>query len=111
MTTHVAETTELRVTRLITAPRERVFSAWTAPADIEKWFGPETCRTLSAKIDLRLGGKYHYWLKSEDFGEVDLRGVFREVKRPGKLVYTWNWKGHPKLEFGETLVTVEFLDR
>jgi predicted enzyme related to lactoylglutathione lyase/uncharacterized protein YndB with AHSA1/START domain len=105
------QTTKLRVTRLIKAPRERVFAAWTTPADILKWFGPETCQVVSAKINLRPGGDYHYRVKSEKMGEVKLDGVFREVKQPSKLIYTWSFSGNPQVEFGESQVTVEFLDR
>jgi predicted enzyme related to lactoylglutathione lyase/uncharacterized protein YndB with AHSA1/START domain len=104
-------TTALRVTRLINAPRERIFATWTTPEDILKWFGPETCQVISAKINLRPGGDYHYRVKSEGMGEVNLDGLFRQVDRPSKLVYTWNFSGHPKLDFGESQVTVEFLDR
>ena len=111
MTATLEQSTKLPVTRLIKAPRERVFAAWTTPADILKWFGPETCQVLSAKVNLRPGGDYHYRVKSEGMGEINLDGVFREVKRPSKLVYTWNFSGHPKLDFGESQVTVEFLDR
>jgi uncharacterized protein len=102
---------ELRVTRLIKAPRERVFAAWITPDDLVKWFGPEDCQTLSARIHPRVGGEYQFRLKTENFGEISLHGLFREFKQPGKLAYTWNFSGHPKLEFGESLVTVEFLDR
>ncbi len=77
----VEHTTALKVTRLINAPRERIFAAWTTPADILKWFGPETCQVLSAKVNLRPGGDYHYRVKSERMGEVNLDGVFRETKR------------------------------
>jgi uncharacterized protein YndB with AHSA1/START domain len=43
-------------------------------------------------------------------GEVFyLTGVYREVRPPERLVYTWRWEAEPEL--GETLVTVEFLDR
>ena len=111
MSATIEHTTKLRVTRLIKAPRERVFTAWTTPADILKWFGPETCQVLSAKVNLRAGGDYHFRVKSEEMGEVNLDGLFREVKWPSKLVYTWNFSGHPKLDFGESQVTVEFLDR
>ena len=105
------QSTKLRVTRLINAPRERVFAAWTTPADILIWFGPETCQTLSAKVNLRPGGDYHFRVKSEGIGEINLDGVFREVKRPSKLVYTWNFSGQPEVEFGESQVTVKFFDR
>ena len=56
MTATLEQSTKLPVTRLIKAPRERVFAAWTTPADILKWFGPETCQALSANINLRPGG-------------------------------------------------------
>ncbi len=117
MSTNVAPVATLRVTRIIKAPRERVFAAWTTPEEITKWFGPETCQVLSAKVDLRVGGEYHFRVKGQDCttgeekGELDLRGVYREVKRPGRLVYTWNWHGDPAVEFGETVVTVDFLDK
>src|SRR5205823_322109 len=84
MSTNVAtqKTLAIRVTRLIKAPRERVFAAWTKPEEITRWFGPPTCRTLSAKTELRAGGKYHFHVTSEKIGEHDLRGEYREVKAP-----------------------------
>ena len=76
-----------------------------------KWFGPETSQVLSAKLNLRPGGDYHCHVKSDRMGEISLDGQFREVKQPSKLVYTWNFSGNPKLDFGESQVTVEFIDR
>ena len=121
MSTNVEAVATLRVTRLIKAPRERVFTAWTSPDEIKKWFGPETCEVLAAKVDLRIGGEYHFRVRSGGDcagqaaapvkAEMDLRGVYREIKRPGRLVYTWNWEGDPRMEFGESLVTVDFLDK
>jgi predicted enzyme related to lactoylglutathione lyase/uncharacterized protein YndB with AHSA1/START domain len=102
---------ELRVTRLVKAPRERVFTAWITPADLLKWFGPGQCRALSARIHPRVNGEYHFRMKTETYGEIHLHGVFRELKRPSRLVYTWNYSGHPKLEFGESLVSVIFLEQ
>jgi uncharacterized protein YndB with AHSA1/START domain/predicted enzyme related to lactoylglutathione lyase len=117
MSTKVAAENTLSVSRLIRAPRERVFAAWTAPEDIMKWFGPETCKVLSAKVDLRVGGEYHFRVKGQgcdmgqEMGEMDLRGIYREIQRPARLVYTWNWHGNAAIEFGETVVTVDFLDK
>jgi uncharacterized protein YndB with AHSA1/START domain len=117
MSTKVAPDVTLRVIRLIKAPRERVFAAWTTPDDIMKWFGPETCEILSAKVDLQVGGEYHFRVRGQDctsgkdMGEVDLRGTYREVKKPSRLVYTWGWQGNRAVEFGETVVTVDFLDK
>jgi hypothetical protein len=38
----------LQLRRVIAAPRERVFAAWTTPSDIKAWFGPDNCRVLDA---------------------------------------------------------------
>jgi uncharacterized protein YndB with AHSA1/START domain len=47
----------LQLNRVIAAPRERVFAAWTTPEAIKVWFGPESCRVLDAQVDLRVGGR------------------------------------------------------
>jgi len=121
MSTKVAQDTNaLRVTRLIKAPRERVFAAWTTPEDITKWFGPGTCRMLSAVVDLRVGGEYRFRVNSPECAEngagkgeaanvMEVCGVYREITRPARLVYTWSWE--PRQDFGESLVTVDFLDK
>jgi predicted enzyme related to lactoylglutathione lyase/uncharacterized protein YndB with AHSA1/START domain len=121
MSANVTAVATLRVTRLIKAPREQVFAAWTNPEKIKRWFAPDTCQVLSAKVDLKVGGEYLFHVKTaggSDGGEssraaveMDLRGVYREIKRPARLVYTWNWQGNPQMESGETLVTVDFLDK
>lgn len=111
MSTKVApETLTLEVKRLIKAPRDRVFAAWTTPESIIKWFGPDTCRALSAKVDLRVGGEYRIRAHTEEFGELEVIGVFREIKRPSRVAYTWSFNKAPMSEIGETLVTVDFVE-
>jgi uncharacterized protein len=111
MSATVQQQTQIRVTRLINAPRERVFAAWVSSADLLKWFGPEDCHPLSVRVHPRADGEYHFRLQTDTYGEIELQGVFREIKRPGKLVFTWNFSGHRELNFGESVVTVELLDR
>ena len=102
----VSETT-LHLKRTFTAPREKVFRAWTDPEELKKWWGPEGYATPSAQVDFRVDGRYRLGMKKLPDGEVFyLSGTYREVKPPEKLVYTWSWEARP--EFGETLVTVEF---
>ncbi len=97
----------LNLRRIFKAPREKVFRAWTDPEELKKWWGPEGYVTLSAEVDLRVGGKYRFGMRKLPDGEIFyLTGVYREVRAPERLVYTWRWEAKP--EMGETLVAVEF---
>jgi uncharacterized protein YndB with AHSA1/START domain len=49
---------ELVVTRIIDAPVDVVWKAWTEPQHVMHWWGPKDYTCPSAKIDLRVGGKY-----------------------------------------------------
>jgi uncharacterized protein YndB with AHSA1/START domain len=99
----------LQLSRVVASPRERVFAAWTTPDAIKDWFGPERCRVLDAQVDLRVDGEYCFSLSTEQLGEIKVRGRYREVTPPAKLVYTWQWEGNSELAIGTSLVTVEFI--
>ena len=99
----------LRLKRVIAAPCERVFAAWTTPDAIKLWFGPKDCRVLEAEVDLRIGGGFCFSLSTQRFGEIKVRGQYREVTPPTKLAYTWRWEGNPELTAGTSLVTVQFI--
>jgi hypothetical protein len=111
MTATVETVSALRVSRRIKAPRERVFAAWTSPAEIQQWFGPDTCRVVKAELNPKSGGNYRLRVQTETMGEIEVHGAYREVRGPAKLVFTWGWSGNPKLEFGDSLVTVDFTDQ
>ena len=96
----------VRLVEVFDAPRERVFAAWTDPAELERWWGPGRFRTTRAEVDLRPGGRYEIVLEP---GPMRLVGEFREVLAPRRLVYTWQWvAGVP--DTPASLVTVEFHD-
>jgi Uncharacterized conserved protein len=99
----------LQLNRVIAATRERVFAAWTTPDAIKVWFGPENCRVLDVRVDLRVDGEYCFSLSTQQLGEIKVRGRYREVTPPAKLIYTWQWEGNPELTAGTSLVTVEFV--
>jgi uncharacterized protein YndB with AHSA1/START domain len=99
----------LKLRRTFAASRERVFRAWTTPEEMKKWKAPGPMTTPLAEVDLRVGGRYRVHMREPDGALHRLVGVYREVDPPRKLVYTWSWEESP--EQGETLVTVEFLDR
>lgn len=102
----------LRLRRTIPAPRERVFRAWTTPAELKRWSAPGPMTTPLAEVDLQVGGSYRIHLRAPDGTEHRLRGTYREVDPPRRLVYTWHWEGATDgSHAGETLVTVEFHER
>ena len=109
MATQQQRTAALSLRRTFQASRERVFRAWTTPEEIMRWKGPGDRTTPVVEVDLRVGGAYRVHIRTPDGVEMRLVGVYRVVDPPKKLVYTWSWETNP--EMGETLVTVEFLER
>ncbi|HEY6951940.1 MAG TPA: SRPBCC domain-containing protein [Bacteroidota bacterium] len=103
---HVAGTVELFLQRTIHAPVGTVFRAWTDPESMKGWFAPPDRETALAEVDLRVGGKYRIGFreKGNDAMRV-VSGVYREIRAPHRLVFTWCWEDDP--EKHETLVTVD----
>ena len=98
--------TELTLSRVIRAPREKVFSAWTRPELLTQWWGPGPVSCPEAHVDLREGGAYRLANLEVDGSIVWISGRFERVRVPDELVYTWNVSIIP----GEaTLVRVLFL--
>jgi len=96
---------ELRVERHFHAPPTRVFQAWTSADELNAWSSPNPV-PARATVDLRVGGTYRIVMESPDGTEHVVRGVYREIVPPHRLVYTWRWDTIPG--FPETVVTVEF---
>src|SRR3989442_1038464 len=79
---------ELVMTRVFDAPRQLVFDAWTRPELFVRWFGPRGWSVPVCEIDLRPGGSYRYVLRGPGGAEIGLRGAYREVVPPERLVCT-----------------------
>ena len=75
------------IARVLYAPRERVFEAFTNPADMKRWWGPKGFSVAGAKMDLRPGGSYHYALHAADGAVLWGKFVYREIVPPQLLVY------------------------
>jgi uncharacterized protein YndB with AHSA1/START domain len=107
-------TKEFGVTRVIDAPRERVFKAWTDPNELAKWWGPEGFSTprSTVSIDAKPGGKWTATMKSdgEDGTEIPFYGVYKELESPAVLSFTLVDENHNDSDTAE-LVKVEFNDK
>ncbi|MDX1521417.1 MAG: SRPBCC domain-containing protein [Anaerolineae bacterium] len=97
----------LRVSRVFAAPRSKVFRAWTEPDILRRWWGPKGATTPVIEMDLQVGGRYRFGMKYPDRDIFYVKGVYREVQVPEKLVFTWRWES-PDMDFGDSLVTIEF---
>jgi uncharacterized protein YndB with AHSA1/START domain len=95
----------LTIRRRLKAAPAKVFSAWTEPEQIKRWFGPGQVEVALADFELKAGGRWRIVGTSPDGEEHHVSGVVREVVSNERLVYTWAWRSTPERE---SLVTVEF---
>lgn len=111
---------ELVITRVFDAPRELVWKAWTDPDYFKRWWGPKNFTSPVSKIDLRVGGRYLYCMRSPEGQDYWGTGIYREIVPLERLVLTDSFadeKGNvvPASHYGmtgdwplELLVTVLF---
>ena len=96
----------LTLEHVFKAPQNEVFRAWTDPALVMQWWGPEGFSAPEAALDVRAGGAWRIRMVGPQ-GDHVVSGVYREVTPPRGLVMTWAWqeqggRGH------ETIVDVTF---
>ena len=81
-----AATTEFVIARLLDAPRERVWSAWTERDQLMQWFGPKGVTIAHAELDLCVGGVFHYAMRTPVGADMWGKWQFREIEAPQRLV-------------------------
>ena len=99
---------EVVMTRVFDATRRLVWEAWTSPQYVPQWMlGPEGWSMPVCEIDLRPGGAWHFVWRRADGTEMEMRGVYREVLPPERLVNTEKWGP----EWPETVNTATFVEQ
>lgn len=118
-----AAESELVISRFFDAPRETVFKAWTDEKYLLRWWAPRGFTTPYCKTDLRVGGLFHFCMRTADGTDIWGRGVYREIVRPEHLVYVDSFadpagQAAPPERYGmgptmpaETLVTLTFAEK
>lgn len=105
-----AESRELVLVRLIDAPPEKVFRAWTDPVLLKQWFTPKPWTVASAELDVRPGGTNLIVMRSPEDQEFPNRGVYLDVEKNQRLVmtdaYTEAWEPSEK-PFMTAIITFE----
>ncbi len=92
------------ITRVVAAPRERVWEAMTDPAQVAQWWGPRGFTTTIEKMDLRPGGIWKMVMHGPDGTDYPNKSVFREIMKPERIVFDVGGgkKGGPGVRFVST---------
>ena len=101
---------ELVITRTFDAPRALVFTAWSKAEHAVRWFGPKNFTVPHCKMDFRVGGAYRACICSPDGQEYWMRGIYREIVEPERIVFTFAWEEEGE-RGRENLVTVTFAEQ
>lgn len=99
---------EIVSTRVFDAPRALVFEVWTDPTHVSQWMlGPDGWTMPVCEMDPRTGGAWRMVWRNADGAEMAMRGTYRDVTPPKRIVTTESWgDGWP-----ETVNTTTFAER
>jgi uncharacterized protein YndB with AHSA1/START domain len=100
---------QLHMTKQLNGKRGTVYRAWTDPAELAKWFGPEEAQIKLAETDLKVNGKYRITMEGPTGDQFTVSGVYREIVEDEKLVFTWKWEFEPE-DVPPSLVTIQLRD-
>jgi uncharacterized protein YndB with AHSA1/START domain len=102
---------DLTITRVFDAPRDLVFEVWTNPDHLAKWWGPTGFVVESCTVKLAEGGRWRFCMRdSAERAEHWARGVYHEIRRPERLVFSFAWEEPKGTPGHDTLVTIAFDD-
>ena len=81
------EGAEFVISRVMEAPRERVWQALTEPERMKDWLPPKTFTMIAAKMDFRPGGAFHCGMRSFEGYKMWAKFVYREIVAPERVVF------------------------
>jgi uncharacterized protein YndB with AHSA1/START domain len=84
----VAEGNDLVLERVLDAPRDLVWKAFSTPEHLRQWWAPRPYQTPECEMDLRPGGKFYTRMTGPDGFDVKATGCFLEVVALEKVVWT-----------------------
>ena len=101
----------VKVTRVFDAPRAQVFAAWTKGEHLMRWFGPKGFTVPSCEADPRPGGSFRLVMRSPDGKDYRVRGSYREVVVPERLVIACTADDDKGIARLEEVINVTFTER
>ncbi|HJM88980.1 MAG TPA: SRPBCC domain-containing protein [Dehalococcoidia bacterium] len=103
----------LVIERVVEAPRELVWSAWTEPEQFTRWYGPAGMSLDVCEIDFRVGGSHLFGMRMPDGGAYFTTGIYSEIVPVERFVTTdspADERGELVSPAFETVVTVELAE-
>jgi uncharacterized protein YndB with AHSA1/START domain len=79
---------DLILQRVVDVPKELVWSAWTTPGILKRWFTPAPWKAVECEIDLRPGGIFSTVMQGPDGQRIANAGCYLEIVANQKLVWT-----------------------
>jgi uncharacterized protein YndB with AHSA1/START domain len=98
---------EIVMTRVFDAPRDLVFEAHTSCEHMSHWWGPRKYEIASCDVDFRPGGVWRIVHRGPEGDEYVFHGEFREIVRPERITWTFEWEGMPGHVSVQTVVFEE----
>jgi uncharacterized protein YndB with AHSA1/START domain len=98
---------EIVMTRVFDAPRDLVFEAHSSCDHMSKWWGPRRYEVVGCEIDFRPGGKWRMVHRGPEGEEYGFHGEYREIVRPERITWTFEFEGMPGHVSVETLTLEE----
>jgi len=77
---------ELKIVRLLNAPRELVWKVWTEPEHIKHWWGPSGFTNSISKMEVKPGGEWEFVMHGPDGTDYKNKHIYKEVVKPERLV-------------------------
>jgi uncharacterized protein YndB with AHSA1/START domain len=87
---------QILIEREFDAPPHLVYTAWTTPELVKRWWHAKRGEVTLAEIDLRVGGRWRYVMVTDDGSEVGFHGEYREIVPDQRLVSIESYEGVPE---------------
>lgn len=102
---------DLVVQRVFDAPRDLVFEAWTVPAHVIHWWGPDHFTCVRCEMDVRKGGALRLDIRAPDGTVYTMPGGYTEVDPPRWLGFVGTPHDGQGTKMFEALTEVTFADQ
>jgi uncharacterized protein YndB with AHSA1/START domain len=86
---------EISLSRDFDAPRELVFEAFSKPEHVARWWGQKDSTLPVCEMDFRPGGAWRFVEHAADGNDYGFRGEYRDIVRPERITWTFEFEGAP----------------